>query len=241
MRQKSIHIWILLGVLGVQTVAAAAPEFERPSAPLITDEHKNTVTFGSAAYNLVKRNQDWNLTGAYSSGGCVFWIICGGSGYRSSPLSNQFDTSSRDVYSIAYERHFKHSFSVGLTYFRINNSFVIPSVTPSQGEVKTKFYFATITKYFGRPGGLQPLIGAGIGRVSTNVGGYINKSANREAAQAIVGLNYKYGRINFIAEYRYVYAFIKDGLSSKNQYTGSVFGDLDLSGHGPSARLGISF
>ena len=171
MRPKIFCIWILSGVLGIHTVAEAAPEFEQPSAPLITDEHKNTVSFGSGAYNLVKRNQKWNITGAYFSEKCILLVFCYGPGYTWGPLSNQFDTSSRDVYSIAYERHFRHSFSVGLTYFQINNSFVTPSVTPSQGEVKTKFYFATITKYFGRPGGLQPLIGAGVGRVVSNVGG----------------------------------------------------------------------
>lgn len=229
-----------LGGMGILCNAMAESETNPTSAPLIA-EHKNTVTLNFGTYNLANHSQDWNIVGPAYSGGCFMLIICTGPGHSWSPLSNEFDTSSRDVFGIGYEREIKHGFSFGIDYFQIKNSFVIPSITPSQGEVTTKFYFIAAKKYFGAPGGFRPFIGLGVGQVSAKISGYVNRSASGSAAEAMLGLSYQTGRSRFAAGYRFVNTNIVGGLDSSAFNTGEVFGSLDLRGSGYFVGLGVGF
>jgi opacity protein-like surface antigen len=235
MRASLAGILILLGVMGVAMDAAAEADQEIISSqpPLIVD-HKNTVTINSGSYHLSSRNQDFSLVGPES---CSVFFGCG---HTASPISNDFETASKDVYGFEYGRHIKHGFSYGLSYFQIQNSFAIPSLTPSQGKLKARFIFGVIKKYFGDTDGLQPFIGAGVGRVDLNVSGSVNDTAGGSAALASAGLRYNAGHINFVAEYRFVRT---SGMSleGNTDITGDVNGTLKLSGRGNFVGMGINF
>lgn len=226
-------ILILLGVMGVTIDAVAEPE-SNPSPALLSVEHKNTVTLNFGSYNIYKRNQDWKITGSYS---CT--LFCG---YDSLPLPTEFDTTSRNVVGLEFERQFKHGFSYGLTYFQIKNSFAVPSLTPSHGTLDAKFYIPMIKKYFGDPGGFRSYIAVGLGQVRGDIGGYANVSSltGGEAAQAVAGFRYLTGRIDFVAEYRYVRTTTMSLLNT-NSGTGTVRGQIDLSGRGNFVGLGVRF
>jgi hypothetical protein len=199
-------------------------------------QHKNTITLNFGSYDIAKSRQDLSLIGG--SYGCVLFCLFG-SGYDLSQLPNEFDTSSREVVGLGYERQFKHGLSFGADYFQIKNSFVIPSLIPSHGTVKAKFYFATFKKYFGDPGGFQPFIGIGNGQVRSFIGGYINNSEDGNAAQAVAGLRYQTDRFSFIAKYRRVRTRMMRIKGASG--TGDITGNLDLSGRGNFVGLGVRF
>jgi opacity protein-like surface antigen len=226
-------ILILLGVMGAAMDAAADQEAASSQPPLIV-EHKNTITINSGSYHLSSRNQDFYLVGPES---CSIFFGCG---HTAIPISNDFETASRDVYGFEYGRQIKHGFSYGFSYFQIQNSFSIPSLTPSQGKLKARFIFGVIKKHFGAPDGLQPFIGAGVGVVDVNVSGGVNDTAGGAAAQASAGLRYNVGHLSFVAEYR----FVRTGgmsLDGNTDITGNVNGSLKLSGRGNFVGLGYNF
>lgn len=233
MRVGVLCILVLIGVMGVLVDASADPETNSGSAPLFV-ENKNTVSLSFGSYNIYKRNQDWSIAGPYR---CA--LFCG---YASLPLPTEFDTTSRNVVGLEFERQFKHGFSFGLTYFKIRNSFAVPSLTPSQGTLDAWFIIPTVKKYFGEPGGFRPYIAVGLGQVRGDIGGYANVSrlTDGSAAQAVAGLRYQSGRISLVAEYRYVRAE-QIHLQTTDKGTGSVHGGVDLSGRGNFAGLGIHF
>jgi opacity protein-like surface antigen len=233
MRMYLVGILLLLGIMSTAMAAKADQENVSNQPPLI-DEHKNTITINSGFYNLSHRQQDFKLVGPQSCS----WLF--GCGYTSSSISNDFGTTTRDVFGLEYGRHIKHGFSYGLSYFQIKNSFVMPTLTPSQGKLKAGFIFGVIKKYFGGSDGFQPFIGVGVGRVDLNVSGCANDTAGGVAAQANAGLRYRAGRMSFVAEYRFVRT-ASMSLAGNVNITGNVTGKLNLSGRGSFVGMGINF
>ncbi|MBI5891334.1 MAG: hypothetical protein HZB47_11765 [Nitrosomonadales bacterium] len=226
-------ILILSGFMGANAAASADQEIALAQPPLIV-EHKNTVTINSGSYHLSSRNQDFYLVGPQS---CSLFFGCGNTAI---PISNDFETASRDVYGFEYGRKIKHGFSYGFNYFQIQNSFSIPSLTPSQGKLKARFIFGVIKKYFGDADGLQPFIGAGVGKVDLSVSGSENDTAGGSAALVSTGLRYSVGHMSFIAEYRLMRTSGMS-LAGNTDITGDVNGSLKLSGRGNFVGLGFNF
>jgi hypothetical protein len=224
MKSKKMRVAVLLGAL---TSGACTADSD-------VAEQKNAVTLQAGSYRLAKRNQDLQVVGDRV---CV--LFCLFSGHALNSLANEFDTSSRDVAGLEYERQARRGFSYGADVFHIRNSFVVPALNPSQGEMRANFFLATLKKYFGDPRGLRPFVGGGIGIVDANLGGSVNRSASGRAAQAVAGVRYQSGRISVVAEYRYVRAPSIE-LDAGNE-TGDVRGKLDLSGQGYFLGLGIHF
>lgn len=231
MRAKIVCILIMFGIAGISVDAVAEPE-ANAAPPLLASEYKNTVTLNFGTYNLSKRSQD-----LYTLGPSVNYILY--TARHSTPLANDFDTASRDVYGLEYERHIRYGFSYGLSYFQIRNSFSTPSLIPARGELTAKFYFVTFNKYFGTVGGLQPFIGIGNGQVQAGLGGGVNRSATGNAAQLVAGVRYQTGRVNIVAKYRAVRTS-GVGLNGPTD-TGSIVGWTDLSGQGSFIGIGVAF
>jgi len=228
-----VGILILLSVMSPAMAAEADQENVTNQPPLIV-EHKNTITINSGFYHLSDHKQDFHVVGPET---CSLFLGCG---HTASPVSNEFETASRDVYGFEYGRRIKHGFSYGLSYFQIQNSFSIPSLTPPQGKLKARFFLGVIKKHFGDSDGLQPFIGVGGGRVDLNVSGSVNDTAGGNAALVSAGLRYNVGHMSFVAEYRFVRT---TGLSlARNaDITGHVNGKLYLSGRGNFVGMGINF
>jgi opacity protein-like surface antigen len=233
MRMYLLGILFLLGVMNPAMAAEADQENVSNQPPLI-NEYKNTITINSGFYHLSHRQQDFKLVGPLSCN----WLF--GCGYPTIPTSNEFETTSRDVFGLEYGRKFKRGFSYGLSYFQIRNPFVIPVLTPSQGTLKTRYLFVVIKKYFGNSDGLQPFVGVGGGRADVSVSGCVNDTAGGLAAQANAGLRYRAGRMSFVAEYRFVRT-ASMSLEGNTYATGDVVGKLDLSGRGGFVGMGINF
>lgn len=224
----------------------AEPEISPLPAPK-AEKYENMVTFNFGTYKLSNGSQDWDITGPYysSGGGCLLLIFfCSGpsSGYSWSPLPNQFDTGSRGVFGIAYERQYSDITSYGIDYSKITNSFVVPSVTPAGGQATTQFTFAFLKRYLASPDGLRPYFGLGVGSFRSSFSGYLKqREAGGNATKVVLGLNYETGPMRFIAEYRYIDAYSTKGLGDSPGRTGDVYGALDMSGSGVFIGLGAAF
>lgn len=197
-------------------------------------ESKNFVTPKLGTYTLANRHQDMKIVGEK---GC--FLFCLLEGYPLLPLANEFDTASRAVVGLAYERRTDRGFSYGADLLHVRNSFETPTLGPSSGEMRTIFLFATMQKYFGDPDGVRPYMSVGIGPVDAKLSGSVSRSASGYAAQALAGVRYHSARIYAVAEFRYVYA---PSLDIEHEVrTGEIAGSLNLSGQGYFVGLGLRF
>ncbi len=250
MKHVLIGTLLVLGIMGVHGNALAEPEPEAPPMaapmpetapppPAAPREYKNSVTLTYGNYRLLRGSTDFMVTTGHSCSTTWFFVNITTCGPTLSSVPAAIDTASRQVFGLEYERAIKHGFSYGATLFQTTNTIATPTGTPTQGVVKTTFILATLNKYFGSPGGLQPFVGVGIGMASSHVGGGINTDGGGTPVMARFGVRYQVGRISVKAGYRTIHA--NSELSANMDTVGAMTGGYSMSGRGLYAGVGVHF
>lgn len=225
----------LLSVLGV-AAEAAEPEEDNDTVATPAARKKNTILLTYGTYRLFTQSQNWQVAGGLTCKNIL--IIFSSCSQSTSPLANEFDTRSREVYGAEYEREYKDGFSYGAILFQARNSFTVPAISASPLVSTAHMAFATITKYFGEPGGFQPFFGIGAGGMQSQVGdGTKIQGATGGGFLVKAGLRYESGRASIFAGFRATH--ISGNLTT--DATKPTFGTMKAGGRGFYAGAGINF
>lgn len=115
-------------------------------------------------------------------------------------------SSSSIAYGIEAELRHESDFAFGLEYFSHAYDYSTTASLES-GDLTLSYIFFNVKKYFRNSTGIQPYIGAGIGRTvasfSAGGNGGITGDVDSNAAQIMAGAVYRWQQIGLYAEFKY--------------------------------------
>ena len=134
--------------------------------------------------------------------------------------ARRFDAAASSVFALEGEWFVQPEFSVSVELLSFANDFTTTGST-APGEIDSSAILFNAKYYFSPNSALQPYVGAGIGSAGTDFSGSITGGTGGLALQLVGGMQWRYGQLGLIAEYKYVSADTEDDAGQKVDVSGS--------------------